>query len=62
MKKQKQKSLKSALTTKNIFATLMIILFWWVFWMGTQALFIVDVPFLSSLFPRQKTPGFQARG
>ena len=49
MKKQKQKSLKSALTTKNIFATLMIILFWWVFWMGTQALFIVDVPFLSSL-------------
>ena len=49
MKKQKQKSLKSALTTKNIFATLMIILFWWFFWLGTQALLIVDVPFLSSL-------------
>ena len=49
MKKQKQKSLKSALTTKNIFATLIIIMFWWVFWMGTQALLMVDVPFLSSL-------------
>ena len=49
MKKQKQKSLKSALTTKNIFATLMIILFWWIFWLGTQALLMVDVPFLSSL-------------
>ena len=48
MKKQKHKSLKSTLTTKNIFASLLIILFWWVFWMG-QALFTVDVPLLSSL-------------
>lgn len=49
MKKQKQKSFKNALTTKNIFASLLIILFWWFFWLGTQALLIVDVPFLSSL-------------
>jgi hypothetical protein len=49
MKKQKHKSFKNALTTKNIFASLLIILFWWVFWLGTQALFMVDVPFLSSL-------------
>ena len=49
MKKQKQKSFKNALTTKNIFASLLIILFWWFFWLGTQALLMVDVPFLSSL-------------
>lgn len=48
VKRQKHKSPKNTLTTKNIFASLPIVLLWWTFWLGTQALFMVDVPFLSN--------------
>ncbi len=47
MKNQKHKALKNPLTPKNITDSLLIVLFWWVFWLGGQALLIVDVPFLS---------------
>jgi membrane protease YdiL (CAAX protease family) len=49
MKNQKHKALKNALTPKNIVDSVLIILFWWTFWLGTQALFIIDVPYLSAL-------------
>ena len=49
MKNQKHKALKNALTPKNIVGSFLIILFWWTFWLGTQALFIIDVPYLSAL-------------
>lgn len=49
MKKQKHTLFKNTLATKNIIASVIIVLFWWTFWLGTQALFIVDLPYLSPL-------------
>lgn len=49
MKNQKQKVLKNKLTPKKIVGSILIILFWWIFWLGTQALFMIDVPYLSPL-------------
>ncbi len=53
MKKQNTKTEGSDLTPKNIFASLLLILLWWLFWLGTQALFIVNVPFLSDSLATQ---------
>ena len=50
MKQQKHKSSSHKphrLTPKNIFISLLIIALWWVFWLGSSALFIIDVPFIS---------------
>lgn len=47
MKRQKLKPSKRMLTQKNILTSLIIVSLWWAFWLGSQGLFIVDVPILS---------------
>ena len=47
MKQQKHKSSSHKLTPKNILISILIIALWWVFWLGSQALFMIDVPFIS---------------
>ena len=36
------------LSPKAIIASILIVSLWWIFWLGSQALFIVDIPVLSS--------------
>jgi membrane protease YdiL (CAAX protease family) len=47
MKRQKTTPQTGKLTSKTIFASLTIIALWWLFWLSSQALFMVDVPILS---------------
>ena len=39
----------NTLTAKNIINSIFVVLFWWTFWLLTQTLFIIDVPYLSPL-------------
>lgn len=58
MSKRKNKAPKDILTARNIIASLAIILFWWAFWLGTQAPFIMDISFLSDILDSGPQNGF----
>ena len=49
MKNRMHKTPTNTLTAKNIINSIFVVLFWWTFWLLTQTLFIIDVPYLSPL-------------
>jgi membrane protease YdiL (CAAX protease family) len=48
VKKQETKISIRKLAHKNISAVLLIVSLWWVFWLGSQSLFMIDIPLLSN--------------
>lgn len=49
MKKTKTYFIHKHTNYKKYYTSVIVVLFWWAFWLLTQALFIVDVPYLSPL-------------
>lgn len=49
MKNRMHKTPTNTLTAKNIINSIFVVLFWWTFWLLTQTLFMIDVPYLSPL-------------